>query len=150
RRATHPSGGVKGWRQPMPGEASCSLLELRDDRGEDVLRSAATHEHVEVGVAVEDVESRATAGVPGVPGVRGALALGCEALVQGARQKHDAGVGGRGLGGEVMRQLGVVLDGEQAACLYAAQHLSEEGEWNGRELVAEPLVCEVVEVLMAP
>src|SRR5918994_5623258 len=108
------------------GPASRAGAQLFEDHWEGVPGRVLAHEHVEVAVAVEDVEAVAARGLALEPLVRSSLALRQEARVQLARQEDEAGVGLRRLRGEVLGQLRAPLDRDKAARLDAALHLLEE------------------------
>src|SRR5438270_2297900 len=78
------------------------------------------------------------------------LALRQEAAVLAPREEDEARVRTRRLGGEVARKLVVVLDREQAAGGDALAHLRKERDRHVRELVPQPLVRLVVQVLVLP
>src|SRR5574341_786347 len=109
-------------------------VELGEDQRIGVLRGVAAHEDVEMPIAGDHVKGVVAGTLSVEPFVRAALTLRQEAQILRAGEEGHTRIGRRDLRGEVRRQSGAPLHGDEMSLPNALRHLREEGQRDVAEL----------------
>src|SRR5262249_52403961 len=108
------------------------------------------HEHVEMAVAIDEVQGVIPRAVRVEMVVTTDLAFRKETHVVTPSEKRDASIGLRRIRGKIIREIRGVGVPHQVPMLDAAVHLSEKGHGTEAELLLDPFVRVGVQIRVAP